>query len=149
MTLRFAAESVIKTLSFDKLDKIQKGDRELKRSIHKFKLKMAHIPDSPLDYILSLPKKVYTTLLERTREKMLYENQDDLMAALQEKKANHKKYQGYEMDDIMVAKEMKKLQLEKLKDEDVIRFLTKLNHLELRVKNVAVVKLFELHMKTQ
>ena len=73
VTLRFAAESVIKTLYFDKLDRIQRKDRELRKSVHKFNLRMAHVPDSPLDYILSLPKKVYTTLLDRTREKMLFE----------------------------------------------------------------------------
>lgn len=84
VTLKFAAESVIKTLHIKKLTKIQTKNSELKKSIKKFILKVERLAHTPLDYILALPKKVYKTLIERTREKMLYGKQDDLMGKLQE-----------------------------------------------------------------
>ena len=45
------------------------------------------------------------------------------------------------MDDIQIAETVKKLQQDMLTNQEVIHFLTKLNHLELRVKNVAIMKL--------
>jgi len=45
-------------------------------------MKIARLPVAPLDYILALPKKVYSMLIDRTREKMLFGKQDDLMKAL-------------------------------------------------------------------
>mmetsp|Transcript_19260 Transcript_19260/g.26076 ORF Transcript_19260/g.26076 Transcript_19260/m.26076 type:complete len:138 (+) Transcript_19260:888-1301(+) len=53
------------------------------------------------------------------------------------------------MDDIQVAKTLKALQQEMLTDQEVIHFLTKLNHLELRVKNVAVMKLFKIQQNAK
>ena len=58
------------------------------------------MPEAPLDYILALPKIVYKKLLEKTREKMLYGRQDLLMDKLKERRAEHKKWYGAEMDDI-------------------------------------------------
>lgn len=48
------------------------------------------------------------------------------------------------MDDIQIAKTLKQLQQDILTDQEVIHFLTKLNHLELRVKNVAIMKLIKI-----
>ena len=48
------------------------------------------------------------------------------------------------MDDIAIAEELLKLQKEVLCDQDVVHYMTKMNHLELRVKNVALTKLFQL-----
>ncbi len=47
------------------------------------------------------------------------------------------------MDDIQIAQTVKQLQQDMLTDQEVIHFLTKLNHLELRVKNVALMKLLK------
>jgi len=49
------------------------------------------------------------------------------------------------MDDIEIAGVLRKLQHAFLTDEEVIHYLTTLNHLELRVKNVAIMKLFKIH----
>ena len=100
VTLRFAMESVIKELKLSDLKKIQEKNVELNKAIQRFQMKIARLPVAPLDYILALPKKVYSMLIERTREKMLFGKQDDLMKALQEQKDYYKKYRGLEMDDI-------------------------------------------------
>lgn len=47
------------------------------------------------------------------------------------------------MDDILIASTLKKLQEKMLSDQEVVHFLTKMNHLELRVKNVATSKLLK------
>ena len=60
---------------------------------------MSRIKESPLDYIVALPKGVYREYIKRTREKLLFSKQDQLMEELQEKKDNFKKYQGLDMDD--------------------------------------------------
>ena len=73
-------------------------------------MKIARLPQSPLDYILAMPKKVYQMLIDRTREKMLFGNQEELMKALEKKKAKNRKYKGLEMDDIQIAQKLKKLQ---------------------------------------
>lgn len=59
-------------LSRDDINKIRNKNAELNKAIEKFELKVAKIPNSPLDYIMMLPKKVYAKLIDRTREKMLF-----------------------------------------------------------------------------
>jgi len=63
------------------------------------------------------------------------------MDKLQEKKDYYRKYKGLEMDDLQIAAELKELQKAIVSDEDVVNHLTIINHLALRVKNVAVQKL--------
>jgi len=82
VTLRFASESVIKTLSLASLNEIRGRDKDLNKAVQRFNLKVAKLPVAPLDYILVLPKKVYSRLLEKTREKMLFGKQDQLMESL-------------------------------------------------------------------
>ena len=45
------------------------------------------------------------------------------------------------MDDPKIASSLSKIQSEMVKDEEVVLNYTKMNHLQLRVKNVAVTKL--------
>ena len=47
------------------------------------------------------------------------------------------------MDDPKIASSLSKIQSEMVKDEEVVLNYTKMNHLELRVKNVAVTKLIK------
>ena len=110
---------------------------------------MARIPIAPLDYILVLPKKVYTMLIERTREKMLFSKQESLMHELQLEKQKYKKYQGLEMDDIDIACALKQIQQNMLKDQEVVHFYTTMTHLHLRVKNAAVTRLFQIQGKKE
>ena len=98
--MRFAQESVIKRLSRKNLDKLRKRDKDLNRAIQKFELKISRICESPLDYILMLPKKVHDELIKRMREKMLFGRQDKLMSELADAKREYKKYHGLEMDDM-------------------------------------------------
>ena len=74
--MRFAVESVVKSISIYKITEIRQRDKIINRAIEKFELKAAKIPIAPLDYILVLPKKVYMILIDRTREKMLFSKQD-------------------------------------------------------------------------
>ena len=147
--LRFAAESVVKTLSLESLQQVRNNNKALNRAIQKFQIKISRLPVAPLDYILVLPRKVYGTLIDRTREKMLFGKQELLMESLQEKKDYYKKYQGLEMDDVQIAKTLRELQQDMLSDQEVIHYMTKLNHLELRVKNVAIMKLLKLQAQAK
>ena len=91
--MQFGSESVIKSLSINDIFTIRNSNKKIDRAINKFEIKMARIPITPpLDYILVLPKRVYTTMIERTREKMLFSKQDLLMHELQKEKAEYKKY---------------------------------------------------------
>ena len=83
VTMTFAVESVIKKLSIGAIKYLRDKNSKIDRIINKFEMKMARIPIiDPLDYILVLPKKVYTIMIERTREKMLFSKQGELMKEL-------------------------------------------------------------------
>ena len=73
VNLRFISEAVIKILDLESLDYLRTKpfiDKEIK----KFDIKVSRIKSPcPLDYILSLPKKVYRELIKRTREKLLFD----------------------------------------------------------------------------
>ena len=64
------------------------------RKIKKFEVKVNRIKTGPLDYILALPKLIYGELIRRTREKLLFDKQDQLMEKLDMKKRKYKKYNG-------------------------------------------------------
>jgi len=66
----------------------------LEKPIKKFIIKATRIKQTPLDYILALPKGVYRELIKRTREKLLFAKQDKLMEKLEEEKAHFKKHTG-------------------------------------------------------
>ena len=93
--------------------------------------------------MLFLPKKVYRELIKRTREKLLFDKQDVLMEKLEEAKKHHRKHQGLPMTDPIIAQTLHTLQAKEVKDDEVVLFYTKMNHLELRVKNIAVTKLIK------
>lgn len=122
--MRCATETIIKSLSFNDLKKIRKNNPKLNKIIQKFTLKVARIPASPLDYILVLPKKVYSALIDRNRERLLFDKQDMLMERLQEKKDWHKKYKGLDMDDPQIAETLKQIEQDELSDQEVIHFMT-------------------------
>ena len=82
VSMRFATEGVVTSLSMPRLKRIRTNNKLLNKRISKFELKVSKIPSAPLDYILVLPKKVYSRLLEKTREKMLFGKQDQLMESL-------------------------------------------------------------------
>ena len=91
--MHFGCESVIKSLSINDIMSFRASNNKINRAINKFEIKMARIPYTPpLDYIRVLPKRVLTTLIEQTREKMLFSKQDLLMHELQKEKAEYKKY---------------------------------------------------------
>jgi CRP-like cAMP-binding protein len=92
VSMRFASESVIKSLSLVDLKAIRLKDKKLNRAIQKYELKVARSPAAPLDYMISLPKKVFAKLIDRTREKMLFGKQESLMETLQERKDFFKKH---------------------------------------------------------
>lgn len=140
VNLRFICDAVVKIMSWDDLLELRKFEI-LERPIRKFEFKMARFTPGPLDYILALPKKVYSELLRRNREKLLFDKQDVLMEKLEEEKRYHKKHTGLDMVDRGIAEALNKIQAEEVTEEEVVLFYTKMIHLELRVKNVAVTKL--------
>lgn len=149
VNMRFATEGVVTSLNRERLNQLKKNDKKLAKRMSKFELKVTKIPSAPLDYILVLPKKVNAKLIERTREKMLFGRQEALMEELTKRKQFHKKTKGLEMDDIEIARTLTDLKKEMLHDIEVIHHLTKMNHLEIRVKNVAVLKLLRQQSKAE
>ena len=65
------------------------------------------------------------------------------MERLQEEKDHYRKHQGLDMDDPRIAVALHKLQLEEVKDEEVVMYYTRLNHLEQRVKNISIINLIQ------
>ena len=65
------------------------------------------------------------------------------MEKLEEEKKYFKKHNGFQMDDPKIAQTLHKLQGKEVEDSEVVLFYTKMNHLELRVKNIAVTKLLK------
>ena len=65
------------------------------------------------------------------------------MEKLEEAKKHYRKHQGLPMNDPIIAETLHKLQAEEVKDDEVVLYYTKMNHLELRVKNIAVTKLIK------
>ena len=149
VSMRFATEGVYTSLTMSRLNRIRQNNKLLNKRINKFELRVSKIPSAPLDYILVLPKKVNSKLIERTREKMLFGRQEALMKELTDRKRYHKKTKGLDMDDIEIARTLTDLKKEMLQDIEVIHHLTKMNHLEIRVKNVAVLKLIRQQSKLQ
>ena len=149
VSMRFATEGVVTSLSMPRLKRIRTNNKLLNKRISKFELKVSKIPSAPLDYILVLPKKVNSKLIDRTREKMLFGRQEALMKELTDRKRYHKKTKGLDMDDLEIADTLTILKKEMLHDIEVIHHLTKMNHLEIRVKNVAVLKLIRQQSKLQ
>ena len=118
--MRFATEGVVKMLPLDQdapngcIRSICKKHKRLNKIVQKFELKVSKMTPAPLDYILALPKKVSRKLIERTREKLLFGKQDQLMSSLNATKKKWRKTKGLEMDDIDVARTLKELQQEML-----------------------------------
>jgi hypothetical protein len=53
------------------------------------------------------------------------------------------------MDDVDIAVALKKIQQNMLQDEEVVHFYTNMKHLQMRIKNVAIMKLFKLQQQKQ
>ena len=72
VNLRFAAPSVLKVLTKDKMNHIIEKHTTLGKVFNTYKLKI--IKDSkaiPLDYVMALPKKITDQLIKDTRKKLL------------------------------------------------------------------------------
>ena len=82
--MRFSGEGIVRSLSLEALHDIRHKNSALNKKLSKYELKMTRSPPSPLDYILVLPKKVYAKIIDRTREKMLFGKQEELMTELKE-----------------------------------------------------------------
>lgn len=82
VNIRFANEAVIKVLSRKNLQNLTKKHKAMEKNVRKFTFKMNRINQSPLDYIISLPKPIYRELIKRTRQKILFSKQEKLMKQL-------------------------------------------------------------------
>ena len=77
VSLRFAAPSVLKVLSKERMTAIASKHKSLDNIFNKYKLKI--IKDGkniPLDYVMALPKKITDQLIRDTRKKLVQERQD-------------------------------------------------------------------------
>ena len=72
VNLRFAAPSVLKVLSQQKMNSICEKHPQLASIFNKYKLKVIKDNQSvPLDYVMALPRKISDQLIKITRKKLL------------------------------------------------------------------------------
>lgn len=97
VNLRFAAPSVLKVLSQDKMTQIVTKNRDLNTIFTKYKLKIIKETTSiPLDYVMTLPKKITDQLIKITRKKLLSGKQDVFQRRIEEAVAQHRREKGLE-----------------------------------------------------
>ena len=100
VNLRFAAPSVLKVLSKEKMNVITERHPHLGTVFNKYKLKI--VKDSkaiPLDYVMALPKKITDQLIKDTRKKLLSGRQEELRQRVIDLKSQFSNAKGLEMSD--------------------------------------------------
>lgn len=139
VSLRFAAPSVLKVLSKDRMNQIASKHPELGNIFSRYKLRI--IKDGkiiPLDYVMSLPKKITDQLIKDTRKKMISEVQDEFQSRLYEMKENFRRERNIEINEDQVRVLSKQLKQELVPDQQVIEHRKKINLLENKLKNIVV-----------
>ena len=97
VNLRFAAPSVLKVLSKEKMDQIAARNPGLNTIFTKYKLKIIKDQSAiPLDYVMTLPKKITDQLIKITRKKLLSGKQDIFQQRIEEAVAAHRREKGLE-----------------------------------------------------
>ena len=80
VSLRFAVHSVLKVLSYEKMEQLNKKHPSLSKIFDKYRLKIVKDAKAiPLDYIMALPKKINDQLIKDTRKKLLTDKQDEFL----------------------------------------------------------------------
>ena len=139
VSLRFAAPSVLKVLSKDRMNQIAAKHPDLGNIFSRYKLRI--IKDGkiiPLDYVMSLPKKITDQLIKDTRKKMISEVQDEFQSRLYEMKENFRRERNIEINEDQVRVLSKQLKQELVPDQQVIEHRKKINLLENKLKNIVV-----------
>lgn len=139
VNLRFAAPSVLKVLTKEKMTMIVEKHPKLGTDFNKYKLKI--VKDSkaiPLDYVMALPKKITDQLIKDTRKKLLKGRQEELRQKVSELKGQFSQQKGLEMPDDQVRKIKQQAQNEIVKDKEVKLQRDRINLLENRLKNIVI-----------
>ena len=139
VNLRFAAPSVLKVLSKEKMNVITERHPHLGTVFNKYKLKI--VKDSkaiPLDYVMALPKKITDQLIKDTRKKLLSGRQDELRQRVTDLKSQFSNAKGLEMSDDQVHKLKQRAQQEIVSEKEVKEYRARTNLLENRLKNIVI-----------
>ena len=139
VNLRFAAPSVLKVLSKEKMNVITERHPHLGTVFNKYKLKI--VKDSkaiPLDYVMALPKKITDQLIKDTRKKLLSGRQDELRQRVTDLKSQYSNAKGLEMSDDQVHKLKQRAQQEIVSEKEVKEYRARTNLLENRLKNIVI-----------
>ena len=139
VNLRFAAPSVLKVLSKEKMNVITERHPHLGTVFNKYKLKI--VKDSkaiPLDYVMALPKKITDQLIKDTRKKLLSGRQDELRQRVTDLKSQYSNAKGLEMSDDQAHKLKQRAQQEIVSEKEVKEYRARTNLLENRLKNIVI-----------
>ena len=100
VNLRFAAPSVLKVLSQEKMNQIVARHPSLGTVFTKYKLKIVKESQTiPLDYVMTLPKKITDQLIKITRKKLLSSKQDLFQQRFEEAVAAHRREKGLDPNE--------------------------------------------------
>lgn len=146
VNVRFVTEGIVKVISMDTISQLRRKNKRFDRDVSKFELKVARLTTAPLDYILSLPKQVYEKMLKRQKERLIFKKQEYLMAQLNLAQEEYFKWTQQHMDDFQISQKLKELQADAISREEEIFHVTKILHLQLRIKNVAAVRLYKMQV---
>ena len=139
VNLRFAAPSVLKVLSKEKMNVITERHPHLGTVFNKYKLKI--VKDSkaiPLDYVMALPKKITDQLIKDTRKKLLSGRQEELRQRVTDLKSQYSNAKGLEMSDDQAHKLKQRAQQEIVSEKEVKEYRARTNLLENRLKNIVI-----------
>lgn len=139
VSMRFAAPSVLKALSNDKMNFLVAKHPTLGSRFQKYRLKVVTKTTTiPLDYVMALPKKISDQLIRDTRRKLLNERQDQFVRRVRERKEQHLSEKGLEMSDQQLKQLHRQLKEEIVPEDEVKNDRRKINLLENKLKNIVV-----------
>ena len=139
VSLRFAAPSVLKVLSKEKMTSIIEKHPQLGLIFNKYKLKIVKESKAiPLDYVMALPKKITDQLIKQTRQKLLKGHAAEIQERLEKYRNDFYRDNGLEMPDEDQKKYLNQVKQEMYSDQAVSQYRAKTNLLENRLKNIVV-----------
>ena len=139
VSLRFAAPSVLKVLSKEKMASIIEKHPPLGLIFNKYKLKIVKESKAiPLDYVMALPKKITDQLIKQTRQKLLKGHAAEIQERLEKYRNDFYRDNGLEMSDEDQKKYLNQIKQEMYSDQAVSQYRAKTNLLENRLKNIVV-----------
>lgn len=145
VSMRFATHSVLKVLSYKKMETLNKKHPSLQKTFDKYRLKIVKEAKSiPLDYIMALPKKINEQHIKDTRKKLLSNKQDEYVRIIEQAKQRYRREKGVDMPQELLTKRIKEIKKEIISDTEVKELRQKTNHLENTLKNIVIRKIVKI-----